>query len=76
MWTAPGVEPLAGGQVRMIAGCDKSPTMCRLKFANFLNFRGFPHLPEEDWLMAPAKRRKQRAEGLFKPGVEVMNVIE
>ncbi|WBU61810.1 DUF2163 domain-containing protein [Paracoccus albus] len=76
LWTKPGLDPVPGARVRMIAGCDKSPAMCRLKFANFLNFRGFPHLPEEDWLMAPAKQRKQRAEGLFKPGVEVTNAIE
>lgn len=27
------------------AGCDKSVTTCRTKFANVVNFRGFPHLP-------------------------------
>jgi uncharacterized phage protein (TIGR02218 family) len=32
------------------AGCDKRAETCRLKFANFLNFRGFPHVPGEDWL--------------------------
>lgn len=36
--------------VRIHAGCDKSATLCRTKFANFLNFRGFPHIPGEDWL--------------------------
>ena len=24
-----------------------------MKFLNFLNFRGFPHLPPEDWLISP-----------------------
>ena len=26
---------------------------CLNKFNNFVNFRGFPHLPSEDWIMAP-----------------------
>jgi uncharacterized phage protein (TIGR02218 family) len=41
--------------VRLEAGCDKRAETCRLKFANFLNFRGFPHLPGEDWLTAVPK---------------------
>lgn len=42
----------AGDQVRLIVGCDKRATSCRVKFDNFLNFRGFPHIPGEDWLVA------------------------
>lgn len=30
------------------AGCDKSFAQCKAKFANALNFRGFPHLPGND----------------------------
>lgn len=45
--------PLAvGTQVRLTAGCDKRMETCRLKFNNLLNFRGFPDLPGEDWMMA------------------------
>jgi uncharacterized phage protein (TIGR02218 family) len=36
--------------IRLEAGCDKRAETCRLKFDNFLNFRGFPHIPGEDWL--------------------------
>jgi uncharacterized phage protein (TIGR02218 family) len=47
-------EPLAGvavgDVVRIEAGCDKRADTCRLKFGNFPNFRGFPHVPGEDWL--------------------------
>lgn len=53
LWAALGIAPVAGDQVRLSAGCDKRAETCRLKFANFLNFRGFPHLPTEDWLLAP-----------------------
>ena len=45
--------PLANGdRVRIEAGCDKRAATCREKFANFVNFRGFPDIPGDDWLMA------------------------
>jgi uncharacterized phage protein (TIGR02218 family) len=50
LWQSIGAEVVAGDQVRLRAGCDKTQTTCRDKFANFLNFRGFPHVPGEDWL--------------------------
>lgn len=67
LWTAPAIAPEPGVRVRLVAGCDKSAGMCRLKFQNFMNFRGFPHLPEEDWLMAPAKPRAKRPDGFERP---------
>ncbi|WP_265500844.1 DUF2163 domain-containing protein [Paracoccus beibuensis] len=57
LWSALGIDPKAGDQILLTAGCDKSATSCRLKFANFINFRGFPHLPTEDWLLAPKAGR-------------------
>lgn len=53
LWQAVGIPPQTGDRLRLIAGCDKRAETCRVKFGNFLNFRGFPHLPSEDWLMAP-----------------------
>ncbi|WP_134725219.1 DUF2163 domain-containing protein [Paracoccus luteus] len=53
LWAAPGLPPAVGDRVRLEAGCDKRAETCRLKFLNHLNFRGFPHLPPEDWLIAP-----------------------
>ncbi|MDO5647990.1 DUF2163 domain-containing protein [Paracoccus sp. (in: a-proteobacteria)] len=53
LWQGLGILPAPGDQLRLIAGCDKRAATCRLKFSNMLNFRGFPHLPPEDWLMAP-----------------------
>ncbi|SFG18542.1 phage conserved hypothetical protein BR0599 [Palleronia marisminoris] len=41
-----------GDRVKLIAGCDKRAATCREKFGNMLNFRGFPHLPTEDWVTA------------------------
>lgn len=57
LWQAPGLVPVAGDAVQMVAGCDKAGATCRLKFGNYLNFRGFPHLPPEDWLLAPTVAR-------------------
>ncbi len=50
LWQSIGAEVVAGDQVWLRAGCDKTQSTCRDKFANFLNFRGFPHIPGEDWL--------------------------
>ena len=44
------LRPAIGSGVA--AGCDKRPETCRGKFANFLNFRGFPHIPGDDWVTA------------------------
>ena len=41
-----------GDVVRLEAGCDKRSETCRLKFNNYVNFRGFPDIPGEDWLMS------------------------
>jgi uncharacterized phage protein (TIGR02218 family) len=37
------------------AGCDKSFGTCKAKFANSLNFRGFPHMPGNDQAYAYAR---------------------
>lgn len=55
LWEAIRAPIAAGDMVRLEAGCDKRAETCRLKFANFASFRGFPHLPGEDWLMAVPK---------------------
>lgn len=34
-----------GDTYSMTAGCDKSMATCKTKFANVVNYRGFPHLP-------------------------------
>lgn len=57
LWSDLGLAPVVGDRVRLRAGCDKHAATCRAKFGNFLNFRGFPHLPSEDWLLSPDKAR-------------------
>lgn len=55
LWTEPRSTMLLGDRFRMHAGCDKQITTCRNKFANQLNFRGFPHIPGDDWVAAYPK---------------------
>lgn len=62
LWTAPGAEPVAGDLVRVAAGCDKRFVTCRTRFSNHLNFRGFPHVPSGDWLLA-TPRGDDRVDG-------------
>jgi uncharacterized phage protein (TIGR02218 family) len=52
LWSKFAIEPAAGDVLRLEAGCDKLNTTCQTKFSNFLNFRGFPLLPGEDWLIS------------------------
>ncbi len=50
LWQPLGPEIALGDRLRLEAGCDKQADTCRVKFANFANYRGFPDIPGEDWL--------------------------
>lgn len=52
LWQSLGADVATGDLLRLEAGCDKRADTCRLKFNNFMNFRGFPDIPGEDWLMS------------------------
>ncbi|WP_395540218.1 DUF2163 domain-containing protein [Neotabrizicola sp. sgz301269] len=52
LWQTLRARLAPGDLLRLFAGCDKRAESCRVKFNNFMNFRGFPHLPGEDWLTA------------------------
>ncbi len=46
----PFVTPLAPGDAVVVtAGCDKTFATCRDRFANQVNFRGFPQIPGNDF---------------------------
>ena len=49
LWEETRLPIRIGDRLRLQAGCDKSAVACQKKFDNFLNFRGFPHMPGEDW---------------------------
>ena len=50
LWVDFDLSPEVGDLIRFEAGCDKLSETCRNKFANFLNFRGFPNIPSSDWV--------------------------
>ena len=50
LWESMTILPAPGDRVRFRVGCDGRARTCREVFRNFENFRGFPHIPGEDWL--------------------------
>lgn len=44
-----------GDGALVTAGCDKQFQTCQGKFANAVNFRGFPHMPGNDFVAALAR---------------------
>lgn len=52
LWESLRAVVNVGDQLKLTAGCDKRAETCRVKFSNFNNFRGFPHIPGEDWLIS------------------------
>ena len=66
LWAGLGIDLVAGDVVRLEAGCDKMADTCRGKFNNFLNFRGFPHIPGDDWLASyPTSAQSMDGGSLF-----------
>jgi len=67
LWAPFAVPPQAGDTLRLTAGCDKRAETCRAKFANFVNFRGFPDIPGDDWLVSvPRSGGKNTGGSLFR----------
>lgn len=55
LWTAPPALPAPGTSVLLSAGCDKRFSTCRDRFDNAANFRGFPHMPGNDFSLGPVR---------------------
>lgn len=49
----------------ILAGCDKSASTCQTKFANILNFRGFPHIPGQDTVLRYATKSGGNTGGVL-----------
>lgn len=54
LWQAMAREIAVGDTFTVTAGCDKQFTTCRAKFGNGANFRGFPHMPGNDFVISYA----------------------
>ena len=55
LWEPIRTKLAPGIMVRLTVGCDKRGETCRTKFNNYPNYRGFPDVPGEDWVMAVPK---------------------
>lgn len=51
LWQAPPAPIAVGDGFSLTPGCDKRFETCRAKFGNAVNFRGFPHLPGNDFVI-------------------------
>ncbi|MDF1873005.1 DUF2163 domain-containing protein [Vannielia sp.] len=76
LWEQLPAEIATGDMVRIEAGCDKRAATCRLKFANLENFRGFPSIPGEDWLMSYPVSSGQNEGGSLTPTPTHPTIIE
>jgi uncharacterized phage protein (TIGR02218 family) len=63
LWQRMSEAVAAGDQFRIVAGCDKQFSTCREKFANTANFRGFPHVPGNDFMLSVASRQANNDGG-------------
>jgi uncharacterized phage protein (TIGR02218 family) len=52
LWQKMAAEILAGDAFNVSAGCDKRFATCRGRFDNIANFRGFPHMPGNDFALS------------------------
>ncbi|MEI9989908.1 MAG: DUF2163 domain-containing protein [Rhizomicrobium sp.] len=53
LWQAMSEAIAPGDGFTLSAGCDKQFSTCKAKFANGVNFRGFPYMPGNDAALAP-----------------------
>lgn len=59
-------RPIAPGDAFAVtAGCQKTLGICAVKFDNAVNFRGFPHVPGNDFALSVAKRDEKNDGGSF-----------
>ncbi|HEX2552063.1 MAG TPA: DUF2163 domain-containing protein [Microvirga sp.] len=63
LWQRAAFPILAGDGFRVTAGCDKRAETCRQRFANIANFRGFPHMPGNDFLMRVPRQGEPGMDG-------------
>lgn len=55
LWSEAEGELVAGQTFTVTSGCDKRHETCRAKFANAINFRGFPAMPGNDFIARIAR---------------------
>lgn len=54
LWERPAEDVVSGDTFVVTPGCDKQFRTCRTRFANGINFQGFPHMPGPDFAISHA----------------------
>lgn len=63
LWEIPPDTVAVSDGYSMTAGCDRSSATCKAKFSNLANFRGFSHIPGEDWMTKYADIEEENMDG-------------
>lgn len=63
LWRRYNLAPQPTDQFKITAGCDKSFSACKVKFFNQLNFRGFPHIPGNDFVIKSPNQDDSSQDG-------------
>ena len=63
LWQRAARSIVVGDTFRVTAGCDKRFSTCGAKFANVANFRGFPHMPGNDFVLRLAFQGEPGMDG-------------
>jgi uncharacterized phage protein (TIGR02218 family) len=62
-------RPIEAGDAFLVTtGCARTLAICTGKFGNAVNFRGFPHVPGNDFALSVAKRDEKNDGGSFFAG--------
>jgi uncharacterized phage protein (TIGR02218 family) len=63
LWRTMPQAIAAGDTFTVTAGCDKLFSTCKAKFSNTVNFRGFPHIPGNDYVVKYPKSDDPKLDG-------------
>ncbi len=63
LWQPLPEPPAVGDAFTITAGCDGHFATCREKFANAVNYRGFPHMPGNDFIIRYPNRDDASNDG-------------
>jgi len=63
LWQASSEAVAVNDTFDITAGCDKSFETCKMKFSNVINFRGFSHMPGNDFIVSYPNRGDKNSGG-------------
>jgi uncharacterized phage protein (TIGR02218 family) len=63
LWQAAPTPIIAGVTVSLSQGCDKRFATCVSRFGNGERFRGFPHMPGNDFMLGAARSGQAQLDG-------------